>query len=80
MLYWISCFIDAFLRVYKNILVNGNNKLFASLINTLLYVSQALFIKFIVQEPWHIALIVVAINSFIGCYLAMWFHEKMKKK
>lgn len=80
MLYFISSFFDSFLRVWKNRLVNKDNKLLASFVNMLLYLFSALVVKFIVCNNITLALIIVAINSFLGCYLAMWFDEYLSKR
>lgn len=80
MLYFLSSFFDSFLRVWKNRLVNKSNKFLASFINMLLYLFSALVVKFVVCNDLSLALAVVAINSFIGCYAAMWFDEKIKTK
>ena len=79
MLYFLSSLFDSFLRVWKNRLVNKKNKILASFINMLLYLFSALVVKFVVCNDITLALCVVAVNSFLGCWLAMWFDEKLDK-
>jgi len=80
MLYFLSSLFDSFLRVWKNRLVNKKNKFLASFINMLLYLFSALVVKFVVCNDITLALCVVAINSFLGCWLAMWFDEKLDER
>ena len=82
---FILCtFLDAFLRVLKNILVVKPNKALASTINATLYLFNALVIKYIAEQDLTTTIILVTINSWIGCYIAMWVSEKrdarLKKK
>ena len=80
MLYFLSSLFDSFLRVWKNRLVNKKNKLLASFINMLLYLFSALVVKFVVCNDLTLAMCVVTVNSFLGCWLAMWFDEKLDKR
>lgn len=80
MLYFMSSFFDSFLRVWKNRLVNKQNKVLASFINMLLYLFSALVVKFVICNDITLAMVVVAINSFVGCYVAMWFDEWRERR
>lgn len=80
MLYFLSSFFDAFLRVWKNRLVNKNGKILASTVNMLLYLFSALVVKFVTCNNIAFALVVVAVNSWLGCFFAMWFDEWIDKQ
>lgn len=80
MLYFLSSLFDSFLRVWKNRLVNKKGKVLASTINMFLYLFSALVVKFVVCNDLTFALFIVAINSWVGCFLAMWFDEWLDRK
>lgn len=80
-LVFICCtFLDAFLRVLKNILVNKSGKVLASTVNASLYLFNALVVKCIADQDITTTIILVTINSWIGCYVAMWVSERRDKK
>lgn len=76
----IVSFIDAFLRVFKNIVVNTDKKLLASAVNALLYLFNAIFVKAVASVDLAYSLPIVAGLSFMGCYLAMELAEKITHK
>jgi len=80
MLYFLSSFFDSFLRVWKNRLVNKHGKILASTVNMLLYLFSALVVKFVTCNDITLALVVVAVNSWLGCFFAMWFDEWIDKQ
>lgn len=80
-LVFVCCtFLDAFLRVLKNILVNKSGKFLASTVNASLYLFNALVVKCIANQDITTTIILVTINSWIGCYVAMWVSERRDKK
>lgn len=56
-----------------------SNKLIASLANCVCYTFSAVVIKFIAEVDLWIAIAVQATTNFVGCYIAMWFCEKILK-
>ena len=56
-----------------------SNKLIASLANCICYTFSAVVIKFIAEVDLWIAIAVQATTNFVGCYIAMWFCEKILK-
>ena len=77
--YIIISLINVFLHIVRSILVIKSSKLIASLANCICYTFSAVVIKFIAEVDLWIAITVQASTNFIGCYLAMWFCEKIVK-
>lgn len=78
-LYIIISLTNVFLHIVRSILVIKSSKLIASLANCICYTFSAVVIKFIAEVDLWIAIAVQASTNFIGCYLAMWFCEKIVK-
>lgn len=78
-LYIIISLTNVFLHIVRSILVIKSSKLIASLANCICYTFSAIVIKFIAEVDLWIAIAVQASTNFIGCYLAMWFCEKVVK-
>ena len=78
-LYIIISLTNVFLHIVRSILVIKSSKLIASLANCVCYTFSAVVIKFIAEVDLWIAIAVQASTNFIGCYLAMWFCEKVVK-
>ena len=78
--YFIISLINVFLHIVRSILVIKSNKLIASTANCICYTFSAVVIKFISEVDLWIAIAVQATTNFIGCYVAMWFCEKLLKK
>ena len=78
-LYIIISLTNVFLHIVRSILVIKSSKLIASLANCICYTFSAVVIKFIAEVDLWIAIAVQASTNFIGCYLAMWFCEKVVK-
>jgi uncharacterized protein YebE (UPF0316 family) len=78
--YFIISFINVFLHIVRSILVIKSNKLIASTANCICYTFSAVVIKFISEVDLWIAIAVQATTNFIGCYVAMWFCEKILEK
>ena len=76
-LYIIISLTNVFLHIVRSILVIKSSKLIASLANCICYTFSAVVIKFIAEVDLWIAIAVQASTNFIGCYLAMWFCEKV---
>ena len=76
-LYIIISLTNVFLHIVRSILVIKSSKLIASLANCICYTFSAVVIKFIAEVDLWIAIVVQASTNFIGCYLAMWFCEKV---
>jgi hypothetical protein len=79
MLIFFATLLDTILRVMKNILVNRSSKFFASFINALLYLCNALLIKYIATTDTLYGLLIVIPTSFIGCWLAMSIIDYLQK-
>lgn len=79
-LYAIISFINVFLHIVRSILVIKSGKFIASLANCICYTFSAVVIKFIAEVDLWIAIAVQASTNFLGCYVAMWFTEKILKK
>ena len=79
-LYIVISLINVFLHIVRSILVIKSSKLIASLSNCICYTFSAVVIKFIAETDLWIAICVQATTNFIGCYLAMWFCEKILEK
>lgn len=75
----LATLLDTVLRVMKNILVNKSSKFIASSINALLYLCNALLIKYIANTNTLEGLMIVVPTSFIGCWIAMSIIEKTTK-
>ena len=76
-LYIIISLTNVFLHIVRSILVIKSSKIIASLANCICYTFSAVVIKFIAEVDLWIAIAVQASTNFIGCYLAMWFCEKL---
>lgn len=79
-LYIIISLINVFLHIARSIMVIKAGKLLASTANCICYTFSAVVIKFIAEVDLWIAVIVQASTNFIGCWLAMWFCEKVITK
>ena len=75
----IATLLDTVLRVMKNILVNGKSKILASSINALLYLCNALLIKYIADTDTIEGLLIVIPTSFFGCWIAMLITDYITK-
>ena len=71
MLVILATLFDTILRVMKNILVNKSSKIVASSVNSLLYLCNALLIKYIADTETIEGVLIVVPISFLGCYIAM---------
>lgn len=78
--YFLISLVNVFLHIVRSILVIKSTKLIASLSNCICYTFSAIVIKFIAESDLWVAILVQAITNFSGCYLAMWFCEKIDKK
>lgn len=78
--YFIISLINVFLHIVRSILVIKANKLIASTANCICYTFSAVVIKFISEVDLWIAIAVQATTNFIGCYVAMWFCEKILER
>lgn len=78
-IYIVVALINVFLHITRSILVIKSNKLIASLANCVCYTFSAVVIKFIAEVDLWIAIAVQATTNFVGCYIAMWFCEKILK-
>ena len=76
----VIAFVNVFLHIYRSILVIKSSKLQASLFNAITYTFSAVVVKFIAEVDLWIAMTVQATTNFIGCYVAMWFHQKNVEK
>ena len=76
----IATLLDTILRVMKNILVNRRSKLIASSVNALLYLFNALLIKYIATNETINGLLIIVPTAFIGCWIAMTLSDKISKK
>jgi len=79
-LYVLASFFNVFLHIIRSILVVKAGKLLASSCNCVCYTFSAVVIKFISEVDLWLAIVVQALTNFIGCYVAMWFVEKVLKK
>ena len=79
-LYVIVAFINVFFHITKGILVIKSNKLIASISNCVCYTFSAVVIKFIAEVDLTTAIIVQAATNFLGCWVGMWFCDKIIKK
>ena len=76
----LATLLDTILRVMKNILVNRRSKFVASSINALLYLFNALLIKYIATNKTIDGLIIIVPTAFVGCWIAMTLADKISKK
>lgn len=76
----VVAFANVFLHIYRSILVIKSSKLQASIFNAITYTFSAVVTKFIAEVDLWIAMTVQATTNFIGCYVAMWFHQKYVEK
>lgn len=76
----LATLLDTILRVMKNILVNRRSKLIASSVNAMLYLFNALLIKYIATNDTIDGLMIIVPVSFIGCWIAMTIVDKISKK
>ena len=79
-LYIIISLTNVFLHIVRSILVIKSGKLLASAANCVCYTFSAVVIKFIAETDLWVAIAVQATTNFLGCYLAMWFCERILKK
>ena len=79
-IYAIISFINVFLHIARSILVIKSSKFIASIANCICYTFSAVVIKFISEVDLWIAITVQATTNFIGCWIAMWFCEKILGK
>ena len=80
LIYFIISLINVFLHIVRSILVIKSNKLVASTANCICYTFSAVVIKFIAEVDLWVAIAVQATTNFIGCFIAMWFCEKVLEK
>lgn len=78
-LYIIISLTNVFLHIVRSILVIKSGKLTASLANCVCYTFSAVVIKFIAETDLWTAIAVQATTNFAGCWLAMWFCERVLK-
>ena len=78
--YIIISFINVFLHIVRSILVIKSTKLIASISNCICYTFSAVVIKFIAEVDLWVAIAVQATTNFLGCYVAMWFCEKVLER
>lgn len=79
LMYIIVSLVNVFIHVAKTILVIKSTKPIASIANCICYTFSAIVIKCISEVDLWIAIVVQASTNFLGCYLAMWFCEKIYK-
>ena len=79
-LYILCSLISAFLRAFRIILINGENKFVGSIANSATFAFAALVTKFICKCSWTAAFIVEFISNFLACWIAMWLGKKINKK
>ena len=79
-IYILVAFINVFLHIFRSILVIKSSKFIASFFNCVCYTFSAVVIKFIAETELWIAITVQAVTNFVGCYVAMWFCEKVLDK
>lgn len=79
-LYFIVAFINVFFHVTKGIFVIKSNKMIASISNCVCYTFSAVVIKFIAEVDLTTAIIVQAVTNFLGCWVGMWFCDKILNK
>lgn len=78
--YIIISFINVFLHIVRSILVIKSTKLIASICNCICYTFSVVVIKFIAEVDLWVAIAVQAATNFLGCYVAMWFCEKVLER
>ncbi len=78
--YIIISFSNVFLHIVRSILVIKSTKLIASICNCICYTFSAVVIKFIAEVDLWVAIAVQATTNFLGCYVAMWFCEKVLER
>lgn len=79
-LYILCSLISAFLRAFRIILINGENKFIGSFANSMTFAFAALVTKFVCKCSWGAAFIVELISNFLACWIAMWLGNRMSKK
>lgn len=72
--------LNVFLHIVRSIIVIKSSKLIASGANCICYTFSTVVIKFISEVDLWIAIVVQASTNFIGCWIAMWFCEKILNK
>ena len=77
LIYVVISFINVFLHIVRSILVIKSTKLVASISNSVCYTLSAVVIKFIAEVDLWVAIAVQATTNFIGCYVAMWFCDRI---
>ena len=80
LIYILISLLNVFLHIVRSILVIKSSKLIASGANCICYTFSAVVIKFISEVDLWIAIVVQASTNFIGCWIAMWFCEKILNK
>lgn len=78
--YIFISFINVFLHIVRSIFIIKAGKLLASTLNCICYTFSAVVVKFIAEADLMVAIMVQATTNFIGCYIAMWFVEKVLQK
>lgn len=78
-IYAIVAFINVFLHILRSIMVIKSTKFTASLANCICYTFSAVVIKFIAEVDLWIVTVVQASTNFFGCWVAMWFADKVIK-
>ena len=80
MLVLIATLFDTILRVMKNITVNKSSKFVASCVNALLYLFNALLIKYVADNETIKGLLIIIPTAFVGCWIAMSITERFLTK
>ena len=78
-IYVIVAFINVFLHILRSIMVIKSTRFTASLANCICYTFSAVVIKFIAEVDLYTAIIVQSTTNFFGCWVAMWFADKVIK-
>lgn len=79
LVYIICSLLSSFLRALRICLLNTDNKLLASIINSITFALVALVTKFVCESSWEVAFIIEFISNFLGCYIAMIIKDYMNK-
>lgn len=79
-LYVLCSLLSSFLRALRIIIINTNNKILASIINSLTFATAALVTKFVCNSSWEAVFIIECISNYFGCYMAMVIKDRNDKK
>lgn len=78
-LYIVCSLMSAFLRAFRIILINGDNKFVGSFANSMTFAFAALVTKFVCKCSWGAAFCVELVSNFLACWIAMWLGKKINK-